>query len=129
MTRTIMYNNKHTSAKTVYREIEHKEQDWILTQLVHWTTEMGTLSNARDQDSRQIRDGFWREITKELPRGQNGPNSPESMVAGILDNMLYSATPQRDFSDKQCDAIERISECMHTYNNTFPKIKFKSRTI
>jgi hypothetical protein len=67
-----------------------------------------TLSNTTDEDQRVFRNEYWRKRRANLPRGRSGMNSPESLMGGILDNMLYAAEPQRDFSDKQMDAMEDI---------------------
>jgi hypothetical protein len=85
---------------------------------------MGTISNAHDEDLKTLRDQWWRRRRSTLPRGRHGENTPESMVAGILENMLYCEMPQRDFSDRQMDAIEEISNWMNAIDNSFENIRF-----
>jgi hypothetical protein len=91
---------------------------------------MGTLSNTTNEDHKTLRDQWWRKRRSTLPRGKEGQNTPESMVSGILDNMLYSATLQRDFSQKQCDSIEDISNWMNAIDsNNFENIRFQIRVV
>ena len=91
---------------------------------------MGTLSNSNTEDLKQLRDQWWRRRRSTLPRGRDGQNTPESMVAGILENMLYLDTPQRDFSVKQCEAIEEISNWMNAVDHDkFENIRFQIRTF
>ncbi len=91
---------------------------------------MSTLSTTTTEDLKTLRDQWWRRRRTTLPRGRDGQNSPESMVAGILENMLYSETPQRDFSAKQCDAVEEISNWMTALDDKeFDTIRFAIRII
>ena len=97
-TRNIRYLPKITSARTEYREITEEDHQWLLSELNTWLVKMAMLSNTTDEDLRELRDSYWRKRRANLPRGRDGNNSPESMVAGILDNMLYAENPQRDLS-------------------------------
>ncbi len=91
---------------------------------------MGTLSNSNNEDLKCLRDQWWRRRRNTLPRGRDGQNSPESMVAGILENMLYLDTPQRDFTAKQCEAVEEISNWINAVDaDKFENIRFQIRTI
>ena len=98
MAKTIYYVPKITSAKTEYRELLPDDQSWLLAQLNEWVVKMATLSNTTNEDLKALRNEYWRKRRNTLPRGQDGMNSPESMIAGILDNVLYSPTPQRDLT-------------------------------
>ena len=83
-------------------------------------------NHARDQRvPRELRDSYWRKRRANLPRGRDGNNSPESMVAGILDNMLYAENPQRDFTDRQCQAIEDISRWMSAVDDSLSEVTFQ----
>ena len=91
---------------------------------------MGTLSNSNSEDLKSLRDQWWRKRRSTLPRGRDGQNSPESMVAGILENMLYLDTPQRDFTAKQCEAVEEISNWINAVDsNQFETVRFQIRTF
>lgn len=126
MTRTITYSPKITGAKTQYREISPEDHNWLIQYLLQGLVSMSTLSNTTNEDHRMVRDQYWRRRRSSLPRGRTGYNSPESLVAGVLENMLYSDPPQRDFSDRQMDAIEDISRWWNTiYPDQMPKIVFQ----
>lgn len=106
--RIVPYVPKVTGAKTNYREISQDDHNWLIQHMLKALVKMGTLSNTTNEDHKAVRDQWYRKRRSNLPRGRDGQNSPESMIAGILDNMLYDEVPQRDFSDKQMDAIEDI---------------------
>jgi hypothetical protein len=125
MTKVINYVPKQTTAKTIYRELREEDHTWLLSQLSTWLVKMATLSNTTNEDLRALRDQYWRKRRTNLPKGKDGTNSPESMVAGILDNMLYSTNLQRDFSEKQCDAIEDISRWMNAFDPALEDITFQ----
>lgn len=125
MARVVHFIPKITSAKTEYREIPEADHSWLISQMLEWTVKMASLSNTTNPDLRAVRNDYWRKRRATLPKGREGQNSPESMVAGILENMLYDATPQRDFSQRQCDAIEDISNWMAALDDTrFVEIRF-----
>jgi len=105
----IKYLPKHTGAKTNYREISEEDQQWLNLQMIRWLSAMAELDQQRDEDSRWVRDQWWHKRTDKLHRGQNGQNTPCSVVGGILNNMMFKDTLQRDFSDKQMADIEYIS--------------------
>lgn len=124
-TRNIRYLPKITSARTEYREITEEDHQWLLSELNTWLVKMAMLSNTTDEDLRELRDSYWRKRRANLPRGRDGNNSPESMVAGILDNMLYAENPQRDFTDRQCQAIEDISRWMSAVDDSLSEVTFQ----
>jgi CRISPR/Cas system CSM-associated protein Csm2 small subunit len=126
MARTIPYVPKITGAKTNYREISQEDHDWLINQMIKATIKMATLSNTINEDQKQVRDQWYRKRRSSLPRGRDGQNTPESMIAGILDNMLYGETPQRDFSDKQMDAIEDLFKWLDAiFPNEFEEPVFR----
>lgn len=125
MARTIHYLPKITSAQTEYREMDTTDHSWLISQMMQWMVHMGTLSNTANSDFKLVRNEYWRKRRSTLPRGRDGQNTPESMIAGILQNMLYDENPQRDFTQKQCDAIEDISRWMNALDSTrFEEITF-----
>ena len=113
------------AARTEYRNINPEEHAWLISYLFKVLCRMATLSNTTVEDLKQLRDTWWRKRRSTLPRGRSGQNTPESMVAGILENMLYSDAPQRDFTAKQCEAIEEISNWMSALDDReFDTIRF-----
>jgi hypothetical protein len=130
MARTVYFIPKLTSAKTQYREIDPVDHTWLIGQMLEWTVKMATLSNTTHPDLRAVRNDYWRKRRATLPRGREGQNSPESMIAGILENMLYDPNPQRDFTQPQCDAIEDISNWMAALDSTrFEEVRFFIKVI
>lgn len=125
MTRSIKYVPKLTGAKTEYRELTGEDHSWLLNQMMQWLVRMGTLSNTTNEDLKELRDIYWRKRRGSLPRGRDGMNTPESMIAGILENMLYKANPQRDFTQHQCEALEDISKWMAAVDSEFSQIVFQ----
>ena len=107
-TRRIPYIPKITGARTQYREISPTDHAWLQAQMVKSLVKCATLSNTTDEDQKIFRNEYWRRRRANLPRGRAGTNSPESLIGGILDNMLFTTPPQRDFSDKQMEALEDI---------------------
>ena len=105
-----------------------EEHAWLISYLFKVLCRMSTLSTTNNEDHKTLRDQWWRKRRSTLPKGRDGQNTPESMVAGILENMLYSETPQRDFSAKQCEAIEEISNWMTALDDKeFDAIRFAIR--
>ena len=125
MAKTIPYVPKITGAKTQYREISDESRSYVLNTLMRGLVLMSTLSNTTNEDLKSVRNDYWRKRRSTLPRGRDGMNSPESMVAGILQNMLYAEQPQHDFSDKQMDAIEDISNWFAAMDDSFEPIRFQ----
>jgi hypothetical protein len=115
--RTIKYIPKITSARTEYREIDSEDQQWLQVELVRWLALIGELDQTHDEDIRLFRDSWWHRKSKDLSKGREGPNSPCSIIAGIVNNMMFKDTPQRDFTEKQMRDIEYISM---TLSGIFP---------
>lgn len=110
--RIIRYIPKLTSARTQYREITEEDQQWLQVSMIEWLTRMAELDQSHDEDSKYFLAQWWHRRSKTLHRGQQGPNTPCSTVGGILNNMMFKHTPQRDFSDKQMADIEAISHVL-----------------
>ena len=110
--RTIKYIPKVTSARTEYREIDSDQQLWIQTELIRWLALVGELDQTHDEDLRLLRDGWWHRKSKSLSKGHLGPNSPCSVVSGIINNIMFKASPQRDLTAKQMADIEVISSTL-----------------
>lgn len=125
MTKVIPFIPKLTSAKTTYRELSESDRAWLLNEMLQWVVRMSTFSNTTNEDFKTFRNEYWRKRRSTLPKGRDGQNSPESMIAGILDNMLYSDNPQRDFTEKQCTAIEDVSKWMVAVDSKFSEVIFQ----
>lgn len=110
--RIIKYLPKVTTANTDYREIHADDQLWLQTELIRWQCLLGQMDQNHDSDSRWVRDQWWHKKSKKLHKGQQGPNTPCSVVAGILYNIMFKTPAQRDFTGKQMEDIEYISLAM-----------------
>jgi hypothetical protein len=110
--RTIKYVPKATAARTEYREIDGDDDMWIRTELIRWLALVGELDQTHDEDLRLFRDAWWHRKSKTLSKGHLGPNSPCSVVAGIINNMMFKETPQRDLTSKQMSDLELISQTL-----------------
>jgi hypothetical protein len=110
--RTIKYIPKATSARTEYREIDGDDDMWIRTELIRWLALVGELDQTHDEDLRLFRDAWWHRKSKTLSKGHLGPNSPCSVVSGIINNIMFKASPQRDLTAKQMADIEVISSTL-----------------
>jgi len=128
--KTIHYVPKFTTAKTEYRTLSEDDHSYILDFLMKTLVKMGTLSNTKHPDETVVRDQWWRTPRDTLPRGRQGMNSPESMVSGILLNMMYAKEQQRDFTRPQCEAVEEVSNWMNALDQElFDQIRFQIRVI
>jgi hypothetical protein len=125
MAKSVYFIPKITTARTEYREIDPADHSWLISQMMEWVVKMAGLSNTNNPDLKAVRNEYWRKRRATLPKGREGQNSPESMVGGILENMLYQENPQRDFTQRQCDAIEDISNWMNALDSTrFQEVRF-----
>lgn len=123
--RIIKYLPKITSAGTEYREIDTDDMAWVQEQLIRYLTVMAELDQARDEDSKWVRDQWWHKKTKKLHQGKQGQNTPCSVVGGILSNMMFKENPQRDFSNKQMEDIEYISQVIGSVYQGCEPIRFQ----
>jgi hypothetical protein len=110
--RIIKYIPKATAARTEYREIDGDDDMWIRTELIRWLALVGELDQTHDEDLRLFRDAWWHRKSKNLSKGHLGPNSPCSVVSGIINNMMFKETPQRDLTAKQMSDLEVISQTL-----------------
>jgi hypothetical protein len=108
--KTIKYMPKTTQAKTEYREIDPEDMAWLQTELIRWLAHGSEIQQRRDEDAEYFVKHWWTKRTQTLPRGQHGPNSPQSFVGGTVNNLVFGS--QRDLSNKQMDSIQNISNVM-----------------
>jgi hypothetical protein len=105
----IKYIPKTTSARTEYREVQEDDLKWVQEQLIRYLTRMGEMDQQHDEDSKWVLNQWWHKRTDKLHRGAQGQNTPCSMVAGMINNMMFKDQPQRDLTDKQMADLEYIS--------------------
>lgn len=109
-TRIIKYIPKITSARTEYREIDAEDMAWLQTELIRWLATSAEIQQRRDEDAEYFHKHWWCKRTQTLPKGKNGPNSPQSFIGGLVNNLVFGT--QRDLSDRQMDSIQMIALVM-----------------
>jgi len=129
MAKTIYYVPKITSAKTEYREISEDDHNWLIQQMLCGLVKMGAIGNSHNEDFKLVRTQYWHRRRAALPKGRDGQNTPESFIAGILDNMLYSDNPQRDFTAKQMEGIEDIFNWLSAVDSCLEEVRFMIRVF
>lgn len=125
MARVIKYIPKQTAAGTEYREISEEDKAEILQTLIQILAKITELDTISDEDSRWVRDEWWHRRMKKLHKGQNGLNSPASVVGGIVHNMMFKQPAQRDFSNKQMEDLEMITAGLHAVYDEIPAYRFQ----
>ena len=129
MAKTIYYIPLVTGARTEYRKVSAEDSTYLLNQMMRGLVKMATLSNTTNDDYKELRDIWWRKRRKTLPKGRDGQNSPESFIAGVLDNMLYATNQQRDVTAVQCEALEDIFNWLTAFDSGIEAIRFQIKVI
>lgn len=110
MAKQINYDPKITSANTQYNKIDPIDMAYVHSQLIRYMALMGELSKNRDREVQNIINQWYKKRTQTLPKSNNGWNTPESFIAGLLNNLMFGN--QNDLSQTQMDALENISANM-----------------
>lgn len=110
MAKQINYDPKTTSARTQYNEISQQDMLFVQMELVRYMSLMGELKKNRDREVQNIINQWYCKRTQTLPKGKDGWNTPESFIAGLLNNLMFGN--QNDLSQIQMDALENISANM-----------------
>jgi hypothetical protein len=121
----ISYDLKNTTARTQYYKIGGNDMAWLMSELTRYLALCGELSKLPDKEVQEVLNQFWRDKNKDLPKGKTGPNSPESFVSGMLNNIMFGN--QYDLSDVQASSIERISRCMEVIYASFNGIAYQPK--
>lgn len=109
MPRTIPIHPKSTSANTQYWSMSDQDRAWLLGHLVDFLCEASEMA-THDED---LRRDLFRRRPSIYPRGQRGPNSHVSMLAGIT-QQLFSG---RDLTSPQLDACESIMRLISQFHD------------
>ena len=126
MTKQIMYDPKITSANTQYNTIDKQDMLWLQTELIRYMALMGELSKHRDREVQNIINQYYRKRTGTLPKGDTGQNTPETFIAGLLNNLMFGT--QNDLSQLQMDALENISANMALIYDAIKELKLQPNT-
>jgi len=71
------------------------------------------------------RDFWFDPRPQELPRGRQGYNSYGSIIGGIITAKLHQ--PDRNLSEPQLQALERIFAVAAEYFEDIPRVEFRRR--
>lgn len=110
MAKQINYDPKITNANTQYNKIDNNDMAYVQLQLVRYMALLGELTKHRDREVQNIINQWYRKKTQTLPKSNNGWNTPETFISGLLNNLMFGN--QNDLSQTQMDALENISANM-----------------
>ena len=100
--RTIRIFPKQTAAKTIYYDMNEDDSAYVYRWLMQFLcdmTELATHDVAYQKEWMRRRPGVF-------PKGQSGPNSLASMIAGIAGAKLTN--PKHNISEPQLDPLVSI---------------------
>jgi hypothetical protein len=127
MAKQIMYDPKITSANTQYNTISSTDMAYLQMELIRYMALMGELTKNRDRDVQNVINQWYSKRTSTLPKGKDGQNTPESFIAGLLNNLMFGN--QNDLSQIQMDAIENISANMTLIYEAVSGLKLQPNTL
>lgn len=127
MIKAIKYTPKITAAKTTYISIDEEDMQFVQLQLIQYLTRIGEWDNTNNEDQKQVNSQYFHKRRKELPKGENGLNTPVSFISGILNNLMFGN--QRDLTERQTEGIESISAIIAQIWDDMPAIQFRIKFI
>ena len=125
--RTIPAYPKNTQAQTQYWDLDPDDEAYIyrwLYRLLADITEHATYDTELQRDWFRRRPGMY-------PKGQNGPNSHASILAGICSAKLRDA--KKNLSTPQLDVVEQMMDIVAQYYSEDPEapesVKFERKVF
>jgi hypothetical protein len=100
--RTIRIFPKQTAARTQYYEMSDDDSAYVYRWLMIFLCNLTELATHDAEYGRE----FMRRRPGVYPKGQHGPNSLASMIAGIAGARIEN--PQHNISEPQLDALVSI---------------------
>lgn len=100
--RTIRIWPKQTAAKTTYYDISEDDSAYIYRWLMQFLCDCTELATHHVEYQRE----WIKRRPGTFPKGQNGPNSLASMIAGIAGAKL--SNPKHNISEPQLDPLVAI---------------------
>jgi hypothetical protein len=100
--RTIRIWPKQTAAKTTYYDITEDDSAYLYRWLMQFLCDCTELATHHSEYQRE----WMKRRPSTFPKGQNGPNSLASMIAGIAGAKLTN--PKHNISEPQLDALVSI---------------------
>jgi len=103
----IRYEVKVTVSNNTYYTIEKQDKDWLVAKLIQVQSYMNELSITKDDDLKAFVK-WYTSPNKTLPISTmfKRHNSPNSFVAGTINNLLYGN--QNDITDTQSEHLQFI---------------------
>lgn len=126
MAKQINYDPKITNANTQYNSISATDMAFVQLELVRYMALMGELSKSRNRDIQNIKNQWYSKRTDTLPKAKDGQNTPESFIAGLLNNLMFGN--QNDLSQIQMDALENISANMSLIYDAVKPLNLQANT-
>lgn len=123
MARTIKYFPKNTAARTTYLELHDDDLAWLKTEMIRWLALMTESATRHDELWKEVLGLYWNKRTQSLPKSKEGPNSPATFVAGLVNNLVFGA--QRDISERQMEGIRDISNNLSKIRDDVDNIVFQ----
>lgn len=123
MARHIKYFPKTTNARTTYIELNEDDLDWLKTELIRWTAIMTESAVSHDEEWRAVLALYWNKKTQSLPKSKQGPNSPATFIAGLINNLVFGS--QRDFSERQIEGIRDVSNNLAQIRDDIDAVVFQ----
>lgn len=105
---------KSTRADTQYWDIETEDEAYIYKWLYRL---LADIAESATYDAELQRDWFKRRPGM-YPKGQHGPNSHASILAGICSAKLRD--PKKNLSSPQLDVVESLFEMIAQYYDQEP---------
>lgn len=106
MAKHIRYYPKHTAARTTYLELQDEDLSWLKTELIRWLSKMAESDINHDPMWKEVLALYWNKKTQSLPKSKTGPNSPNTFIAGLVNNIVFGT--QRDITERQMEGIRDI---------------------
>lgn len=123
MAKNIKYFPKNTSARTTYLELQEEDLDWLKSELIRWLSIMTESATAHDDMWKEVLALYWNKKTQSLPKSKEGPNSPATFIAGLINNLVFGS--QRDLSDRQMEGIRDISNNLSKIRSDIDNVVFQ----
>ena len=103
----IYYTPKITGAGTTYMNLEKQDLDTIISKLISLQSFMSELSLSTNKDIKEVIK-WYTKSSKTLPHNRifGKYNSPQSFVAGILNNLAFGS--QQDMCLVQAEHCQNI---------------------
>lgn len=126
MATTITYEEKHTSANTVYADISMNEKLYMLNKIEHAFYELLERANY-DTESRNILAEQNKAFNRHIASGDlKVYNSVQSFIAGLLKQ--HQNSPSKDISTKMLKGIELATELFCALGLDCPHYTFTKQT-